>query len=218
MRNAYALSKKNMDRRRGQILEAARSIIIESGVAALSVRALADKSGLVVKTLYNLFGSKENILVALIEQGTAEVDAAIASAAQSTDNFAQSMVDLENIVVRNAPVLKPAMLASLHFAGARDSDAMAMHNRRIEAVSGAITLAIENKLIAANFPADKVAWVLYRSYVEAVSDWAYGIHNDAEFKVHARVKLLSVLHGFVTPEVLPLVDKSLQINLDKFSV
>jgi len=195
-----------MDRRRNKILEAARSIIETEGVQGLSVRQLANRSGLVVKTLYNLYGSKENILVSLIEQGTAEVDATIATAAVSLSDFTSSISALEDVVLRSATILKPAMLASFHLSGARDTSALAMHKRRSQAIEAALSAAQDNGLIRIDTDAHVVAWLLYRSYVEVLTDWAFGVLSDQQFKDNSRFAVLTSLHAFVTPEIIHVVD------------
>jgi AcrR family transcriptional regulator len=53
-------------RRRTRILEAARECIRVGGAESLSLKAIARSAELSVATLYNLFGSKEGILVALL--------------------------------------------------------------------------------------------------------------------------------------------------------
>jgi len=53
-------------RRRARILEAARQCIRDGGAENVSLKAIAGAAELSVATLYNLFGSKEGILVALL--------------------------------------------------------------------------------------------------------------------------------------------------------
>jgi AcrR family transcriptional regulator len=51
------------------ILEAARAIIAEDGPAALSMRALADRIDYSAAGLYEYFGSKEEIIAAVCDEG-----------------------------------------------------------------------------------------------------------------------------------------------------
>lgn len=53
--------------RRRRIIEAARSLIRQTGNAGLSMRALARKAGVSLATPYNLFGSKRAIVLAVLE-------------------------------------------------------------------------------------------------------------------------------------------------------
>ena len=63
------LREVNIESRRQRILEAARSLIAGGGMQSLSMRKLAAESGLAVATLYNLYGSRDEILFALIQDG-----------------------------------------------------------------------------------------------------------------------------------------------------
>ncbi len=62
--------KHQMHERRERILAAARSIIAESGYAGLSMRALARASQVTVPTIYNLIGSKEDVVVEAVAEQT----------------------------------------------------------------------------------------------------------------------------------------------------
>ena len=65
------LRQVNIESRRRRILEAARNLIATGGMQALSMRKLAAESGLAVTTLYNLYGSRDEILFALRDHITA---------------------------------------------------------------------------------------------------------------------------------------------------
>ena len=57
--------ERNVEARRQQILEAARTLLSRGGIGALSMRKLAEEASLSVNTLYNLWGTREEILRAL---------------------------------------------------------------------------------------------------------------------------------------------------------
>ncbi|HZE32162.1 MAG TPA: TetR/AcrR family transcriptional regulator [Actinoallomurus sp.] len=63
-----------------QILDAASELIVEDGVTALSTRTIAERAGVPVASLYQYFADKDEILLALVERDTAEMDAAVATA------------------------------------------------------------------------------------------------------------------------------------------
>ena len=65
-----SLLDQQMAERRERILEAARSIIAERGYEGLTMRDLAHASRVTVPTIYNLVGSKEQVLFAAVEQTT----------------------------------------------------------------------------------------------------------------------------------------------------
>ena len=59
-----------MTRRRDRILAAARDCIAREGYENLTMRSLAQASGVTVPTIYNLIGNKEAVLGATIHEGT----------------------------------------------------------------------------------------------------------------------------------------------------
>ena len=61
------------------ILAAARVMIDEGGLENLSMRALAEKVGVSVTTLYNLFDTREAIVRAALDQVLAEITPIVGS-------------------------------------------------------------------------------------------------------------------------------------------
>jgi AcrR family transcriptional regulator len=63
-----------------RILDVAADLIVEGGVTGLSTRAIAERAGVPVASLYQYFAGKDEIILALVERDTAEMDAAVAAA------------------------------------------------------------------------------------------------------------------------------------------
>ena len=61
---------EQMAERRERILEAAREIIAVQGFEGLTVRALAEAARVTVPTIYNLIGSKDQVLLATVAEQT----------------------------------------------------------------------------------------------------------------------------------------------------
>lgn len=68
---------RGMDARRQRILDAAGPMLAGGGLAGLTVRAIAEAAGVTVPTLYNLIGSKEQVVAALVAETLARLDAAL---------------------------------------------------------------------------------------------------------------------------------------------
>jgi len=72
--NAIALEQRRMPRsdsqarREGSILAAARQELTDKGYDGVTMEALAQRAGVVKKTLYNLYGSKDGLLIAAISE------------------------------------------------------------------------------------------------------------------------------------------------------
>jgi len=76
---------KKGSRRRERILNAAASQFIQFGYAAASVRAIADEAGIGPSSLYYYFASKEDLLVAVHEEGLARIHAAVSGAIEGIE-------------------------------------------------------------------------------------------------------------------------------------
>jgi AcrR family transcriptional regulator len=61
------------------ILDAAEALVVQQGVEALTTRAIAEHAGVPVASLYQYFGDKEAVLLALAGRDTAEMDDQVAS-------------------------------------------------------------------------------------------------------------------------------------------
>jgi AcrR family transcriptional regulator len=57
--------KEHDDATRRDLLDAAEALIVDSGITALSVRAVADSAATTTRAVYSVFGSKEGLLQAL---------------------------------------------------------------------------------------------------------------------------------------------------------
>jgi len=61
--------KREIRERRAQIMDAARRVLFKHGMAMASIKRIAQTAELGVGTLYSYFGSKEDIFIALQEEG-----------------------------------------------------------------------------------------------------------------------------------------------------
>lgn len=68
-----SLFEEHKAERRSRIIAAARELVVKHGYDGLTMRDLADKARVSVPTLYNLFGSKDAILVAGLERTAAVI-------------------------------------------------------------------------------------------------------------------------------------------------
>lgn len=72
-----SLFEENKAERRARILSAARRLVAKRGYAGLTMRDLARAARVSVPTLYNLFGSKDAILVAELEAAATRISASL---------------------------------------------------------------------------------------------------------------------------------------------
>lgn len=68
-RGATSLRSRKKAMRREEILDQARSLFAEKGVDAVTMTEIAEAAGVSTPTVFNYFGNKDGILIALITEG-----------------------------------------------------------------------------------------------------------------------------------------------------
>lgn len=166
-----------MRRRKRRILEAATKLISNGGVEACTMRELARRARLDVTTLYNYYGSKEEILEALRRSGARKLERRI-ERLEETEPFdrIRAIVDLM-LGVRESP---PGLARPINQPGPRRRPG----SGPIEGVAR-VHLEAELRQAAANgdvFPSvnvEQLALVILGHAVVWLPLWARGI-VDAE--------------------------------------
>jgi AcrR family transcriptional regulator len=200
--------EKRTTQNRKKILAAARTIILDQGIQALSVRSLAAKSELALKTIYNLYGNKENVIIAIFEQGTRDIDTATLSLQNDLKNgpwktaYYQEWIDaVEPLFLNNQAVIKPSIIAGFSL-GCPDSNQLAeLHSKRIKKIQKALEIAAENNLIWRDLNLAVCAHLAYHSYFNVVLQWARGDLDDRGLVVYGRYALHTILHTLINDPV-----------------
>lgn len=89
------------DQVRRRLLETASAAVASGGAAAVSVRAVAAEAGVTTAAVYSLFGSREALLSAVVEEGFRRF-ASHLSAVERTDDPAEDLISLGLAYRRNA--------------------------------------------------------------------------------------------------------------------
>jgi len=118
------LRERNKALRRQQILLAARQLIIDGGLEALTMRSLSGRAQLSVPTIYNLVGSRDAVLAALFAAGARQFEAAMAEPpSDPLDHALLAMDQLTTQVTENRNVVRAVLAAGLP-TGARHRDSL----------------------------------------------------------------------------------------------
>ena len=195
------LRSLNIEKNKQRILNAAQRIIIEKGIDSLSVRGLAAESELALRSIYNLYGNKENVITAILEQGTQGVEKglfalkeAIEKGSWKTKNFISSIGSLESVFLDNQEIIKPALLASLALGQINSKAASAIHERRIKKTLDLFQLAADKNIIRKDLDLRSFSNLLYHNYFSLAVRWALNEIDDHELRNHSRYNILSVLY------------------------
>lgn len=106
------------ERRRQQILEAARALIEESGETGLSMRSLAERARVSTATPYNLFGSKHGVLTALLDADLRRYQRRLKRSDGDTLDLVFNAISVAREFFEREPEFYRAVLGAVYVAGA----------------------------------------------------------------------------------------------------
>lgn len=206
VRGPYA-SPLMADRKR-RILDEAQALLDESGVEGFTVRELSRRAEVAQRTLYNVFGSKEDIIIAIIELQYEPLKLSMAPLEMT----------IESIIERQKAVTKWVMqrrryagaMASAYFALKSDPRIHEFLERLWRVGSGAWLYddRVEQLLVPiAASQRDALAALLVNSGYANVGDWAAGRISDAEFQRRALSNPLLICRNWFRPLMRTRLDK-----------
>jgi AcrR family transcriptional regulator len=206
----------NVATRRQRILESARTLLTEDGQDGLSMRKLAKEADLSVTTLYNLVGSKEDILRALIEHSSERFDSTVTVPESAGDPLERTIKAFERVLryfVDEAAILKPMIVANmetgyveelgkeehgLYLRGAKDSVRECLMDALAE---GQIRDVVSPEFLEAQF---------YVGLQLAIDRWAFGLVTEEDFLAKGLFGAYLTLLAFASPENRPRLEEEIR--------
>lgn len=155
-RPAELPERKSGAERRAEILEATRSVIVEQGLAYVTMERVAGQAGVSKPVVYGQFGNRGALLVALLEQFWDEIDSQLASdklASHDLETFTEALISAYfDALEQGGPALQ-AILSS----GSEDPDVNQARLDRFERIEDiwsakyarALGLSLETAAVAA---------------------------------------------------------------------
>ncbi|MCY3933109.1 MAG: TetR/AcrR family transcriptional regulator [Acidobacteria bacterium] len=206
----------NVAARRQRILESARSLLQEAGPEGLSMRKLARQAGLSVTTLYNLLGSREQILQALIKDSVQRLEEPAPDARATRDPLRRAVRAMEGIlqyVIDNGDLLRPLIVADFRtgsWSRLAQQDEAAHFKSSKEAVRAAITEALHNGQLRNVVGLEFLEVQLHVGWELALDLWAFGVLDDEAFRLKSLSGFYVTLLAFAEPHVRPGIEKELR--------
>ncbi len=193
------LRERGKQRRRQRVLDAARRSVVRDGVEALRMRALAEQAELSSRTLYNLFGSKAEVLAAL----TFEALDALAQELgplSGGDPIARSRSVITLSIERfhaKRQLYRPLLAAAYRGLGGPSGAAVLGEARRLQ--REALEEAQQRRQLRTNVAPDLVAHHVLGAYNHAAAAWSRGELDHEEFRTQAVHAWACLLLGVATP-------------------
>ncbi|WP_170177880.1 TetR/AcrR family transcriptional regulator [Thermomonospora umbrina] len=184
---------------REALLRAARELLDERGPAGLAIRDIAARAGVAPMGVYNRFGSKDGILNALLEEGFAELAAAVTVRPDVADPLGAITTGMGNY--RAFALANPAMyrlMFDLPIAGFEPSPevrmmALAAFERLIDAVQ----VGIATGHLRPGDP-EEIAQRVWAGCHGATSLELRGIAFITDYDTHYAALVRTLLRGLAT--------------------
>ena len=179
-----------MRQRRERILAAAAELVARDGIDGLTTRRLADEAGVTPPTLYNLIGSKEEILRQMFETNVESIFKQLVF-----DTGGDTLMMAENIIEQvfafiteneesNRELAKALDQMSGYYAAQGDLSRVEPYavTRSLEMPLRVCRLGIERGEIGELVPEHELAEQLFVCFRGPYRDWAHGLVSAPEMR------------------------------------
>lgn len=195
--------------RRARIGKVARQLVVERGYEGLTMRELAQKARVAVPTLYNLFGSKDAILVAELE-ASARVIASSLLAGDSFFSRAKATFEAGMRMVEE----QPDFYRECMFMFLTSTETAEMRHRMED---GYIAIMASN-LVAAKAAGQLADWAepaivarhIFALYCSILIAWGIGEIDFATFRIAAQSGVCHLLAGVARGQFAADVEAALR--------
>ena len=158
------LRERQKQQRREAILEAALGLFDDQGFAATTVEQIAERTGVSIPTVFNYFGSKQDILLAVVEQADLRAVNDAQLSMPAFDNAVDAMCHLEALIVQHElQVLPPSIwreLLPLGLVGPKPATVLPLNARLVEEIARLLRDLQARQLLNQAIDVDFVAYFL----------------------------------------------------------
>lgn len=196
------------DARRSAIVQAARRLMQATGEDGFSMQALADAADVSPMTPYNLFGSKQAVMLAVLDDDLARFEARLARVRADELETIFKAVTLARKLYAAEPDFYRAV-----FRGALPGTAGTADRNRFRAPRRAVwTRLLQRAVEAGHIRGEPDAVIVGPSLSQIVQacvlDWLSGVLTLAQFEARAHTGIALLLLGIAAPAARPrLLDR-----------
>ncbi len=204
--------------RRDDIVAAARALMRRSGVDGFSMRVLAEEAGVSIATPYNLFGSKQAILLEVLAADLKAYETALAEMHADEIEVLFRTVEMMTEVFAEEPDLYRSVIAAVSRDGGPEFRFMVSGPRYL-LWKRLLREATEAGLLRADVDPDAFAITVTQHMFANVLDWALGNLSLAEMSGRIRYGLALSLVAIATPRSRAQIEsrlKNAEILLQQF--
>jgi AcrR family transcriptional regulator len=184
-------------RRRADIVAAARTLMRRAGPAGFSMRVLAEEAGVSIATPYNLFGSKQAVLLEVLASDLKQYEAALAGMRADEIEVLFRTVEMMAELFAQEPALYRSVIAAVSRDGGPELRFMVSGPRYL-LWKRLLREATDAGLLRPDVDPDAFAITVTRHMLANVLDWAQGNLSLAEMTGRIRYGLALSLQAIAT--------------------
>ena len=184
--------------RRRKIVRAARALMQQTGDAGFSMRALAEQAGVSIATPYNLFGSKQAIMFAVLDADLEYYQKRLAKVRVDELDVFFKAVSLATTLYSTEPSFYRAVLFAVYNDGGREFRSM-FGGPRHAMWKGFVQDAVKAGFLSEDVEPDAFAINLGRTFFSAILEWVSGELSLPELEAWAQYGFALSLSAMSTP-------------------
>jgi len=200
--------EENRLARRAEIVAAARKLMRQSTDLGFSMRTLAERAGVSIATPYNLFGSKQAILVAVLDKDLDDYRHALAQLrADGIDSLFEAVALMADMLEREPEFYRTVLTEVFRDHGGELSTLVGGPRYLLwKRIFGEAT---DKGLIREPGRSDAFAVTLSQLNFGTIQAWALGLMGTAEMRARLRYGMALALLGIATAGSRAAVEKHL---------
>jgi AcrR family transcriptional regulator len=180
------LRERGKARRKDRIIESAKRLLAAGGLEALSLRRLAEEAELSVRTLYSLVGSKEQVLVAVMQHNHDRVLADLLDIDEQhpVEKLIAFVESTYRIIAEDAAAQKPLMrvLMTLYYEGRLSPHPWWLLSTEKGWMDAAIAEAMQRGMLSRDVPVLLLGDLLMKVYLSNLRDYLFDRSGLDEFR------------------------------------
>ena len=192
------MRKSVKDARRKRIVRAARKLIQETGDEGFTMQQLADAAGVSLMTPYNLFGSKQNLIIWVLDDDVFRFSEMLEQVrADPLDTLVQSVSVARRLYETDPDFYRAALGVAL---GATPQERAYFLKPRASLWRELIQNAIDSGQLVPLLDIDAVARSIGYVFYSGITFWLAGEMNLRQFEAHVSQGVALILLGLAAPE------------------
>ena len=199
----------NKELNRQKILAAARNLLLEGGIEALAMRSLAARAKVSSRTPYNLFGSKTEVLLGLIDEPLYQL--AAAQPPHAGNRIVPTVLAMvEHIYAQYAPDID--YYRTIYW-GVMSSDNHAAREKSLSRGRRLFETLLRGAVAQGELRADTDPALLGRYVMDVIAGllglWAATLLSGPDLVVAIRRSMILCFLGYAAPDLLPELTEAL---------